>query len=150
MDRYAFDVRLTPDTPAEEVLEAIDAARMDEVARTRGVTIALRRTPGCPASYTPPGQPGFDAVLRATRAYWGREPVLLPLLGGTLPAYVFTEVLGLPAYWLPGAQSNNRQHDVNEHLLVEFSTLETCRLEHIVGRLIALHLMQEPHALLGE
>jgi len=44
--------------------------------------------------------------------------VILPLLGGTLPAYVFTEILGLPAYWLPGAQANNRQHDVNEHLHV--------------------------------
>ncbi|HZQ36311.1 MAG TPA: M20/M25/M40 family metallo-hydrolase [Dehalococcoidia bacterium] len=113
-----LDVRVTPDTPPDEVLAAIDDARLDEVARSRGVTIAMRRTPGCPASYTAPGSRGYAAVVAATRAYWGQEPVILPLLGGTLPAYVFTDVLGLPAYWLPGAQSNNRQHDVNEHLLV--------------------------------
>ncbi len=114
-----LDVRVTPDTPPDEVFDAIDAARLDEIARSRGVTIALQRTPGCPASYTAPGSRGYAAVIAATRAYWGQEPVILPLLGGTLPAYVFTDVLGLPSYWLPGAQSNNRQHDVNEHLLVE-------------------------------
>ncbi|HLZ73317.1 MAG TPA: M20/M25/M40 family metallo-hydrolase [Dehalococcoidia bacterium] len=114
-----LDVRVTPDTQPDEVLEAIEAARLDEVARSRGVTISMRRTPGCPASYTSPGERGYAAVVVATRAYWGQEPVILPLLGGTLPAYVFTDVLGLPAYWLPGAQSNNRQHDVNEHLLIE-------------------------------
>jgi acetylornithine deacetylase/succinyl-diaminopimelate desuccinylase-like protein len=113
------DVRLTPDTPAGVVEAALEETRAEEAARSPGVTIALRRTSLVPPSYTAPDRPEFAAIVNATRAYWGREPVLQPLVGGTLPNYVFTELLGLPAYWLPGAQPDNRQHDVNEHYLLE-------------------------------
>ncbi len=113
-----IDVRLTPDTPPDEVYAAIEDARIDEVARSRGVTISLRRSSTVPPSYTPPDRPEFEAIVAASRAYWDREPGVVPLLGGTLPNYVFTDLLGMPAYWLPGAQANNRQHDVNEHLLL--------------------------------
>jgi acetylornithine deacetylase/succinyl-diaminopimelate desuccinylase-like protein len=114
-----IDVRLTPDTPADAVEAALEAARIDEAARSPGVTIALRRTSLVPPSYTAPDRPEFAAIVNATRAYWGREPVVQPLFGGTGPNYVFTDLLGLPAYWLPGAQPDNRQHDVNEYYLLE-------------------------------
>ncbi|MER3420635.1 MAG: hypothetical protein C4290_09005 [Chloroflexota bacterium] len=39
-------------------------------------------------------------------------------MGGTLPAYVFTEVLRRPTFWLPAANSDNRQHDINEHYVL--------------------------------
>lgn len=114
-----IDVRLTPDTPPDEVFAAIEEARLDETARSGGVTIMVRRSEAVPPSYTPPARPEFAAIVNATRAYWGREPLVVPLLGGTLPNYVFTDQLGLPSYWLPGAQPDNRQHDVNEHYLLE-------------------------------
>lgn len=114
-----IDVRLTPDTPPDEVYAAIEDARMDEVARSRGVTISLRQTSVAPASYTAPDGAAFAQIVAASTDYWDREPNVVPLLGGTLPAFAFTDILGIPAYWLPGAQPNNRQHDVNEHLLLD-------------------------------
>jgi acetylornithine deacetylase/succinyl-diaminopimelate desuccinylase-like protein len=114
-----LDVRLTPDTPPDEVFAAIEEARLEETARSRGVTITVRRSEAVPPSYTPPERPEFAAIVNATRAYWGREPQMVPLVGGTLPNFVFTDLLGLPSYWLPGAQPDNRQHDVNEHYLLE-------------------------------
>lgn len=114
-----IDVRLTPDTPPDEVLAAIEAARGEEADRSAGVTLSLRGSEAVPPSYTPPDRPEFAAIVNATRAYWGREPVVVPLVGGTLPNYVFTDLLSLPSYWLPGAQPDNRQHDVNEHYLLE-------------------------------
>jgi hypothetical protein len=41
------------------------------------------------------------------------------LLGGTLPNDIFTGGLDLASYWLPAANSNNRQHDTNEHFVLE-------------------------------
>ncbi len=46
------------------------------------------------------------------------EPVALPILGGTLPLHVFTDVLGMPALWILGANSGNQQHDINEHYVL--------------------------------
>ncbi|MHB8578189.1 MAG: M20 family metallopeptidase [Dehalococcoidia bacterium] len=114
-----IDVRLTPDTPPDEVYAAIEDAKIDETARSRGVTISLRQTSVAPASYTAPDSAAFRRIVAASVDYWDREPQVVPLLGGTLPAFAFTDILGIPAYWLPGAQPNNRQHDVNEHLLLE-------------------------------
>ncbi|HZU75974.1 MAG TPA: M20/M25/M40 family metallo-hydrolase [Dehalococcoidia bacterium] len=113
------DIRLTPDTPIGEVAQAIEDARREEMARSRDVSVTARHNWGTPPSYTPPARPEFGGIVAATRSYWGTEPMIVPLLGGTLPAYVFTEMLGMPAYWLPAAQSNNRQHDVNEHLALD-------------------------------
>ena len=44
------------------------------------------------------------------------DAVALPTLGGTLPLWVFTETLGIPALWIPAANSDNQQHDVSETL----------------------------------
>ena len=43
----------------------------------------------------------------------------LPILGGTLPLHVFTDVLGMPCLWIPAANSDNQQHDVNEHFVLK-------------------------------
>ena len=54
--------------------------------------------------------------------YWQGDLRLIPLLGGTLPSDAFTDGLGLAAYWLPAANSNNRQHDTNEHFVLNTSS----------------------------
>jgi hypothetical protein len=35
-----------------------------------------------------------------------------------LPLWAFTETLGIPALWIPAANSDNQQHDVNEHFVL--------------------------------
>jgi acetylornithine deacetylase/succinyl-diaminopimelate desuccinylase-like protein len=115
-----IDVRLTPDTPHAEVLAALEEVVAVEQARAaKGVRFTLRRTALVPPSYTAPDRPEIAAIAGAGRDFWGVEPAVMPILGGTLPNYVFTDLLAMPAIWLPGAQPDNHQHDVNERLAID-------------------------------
>jgi acetylornithine deacetylase/succinyl-diaminopimelate desuccinylase-like protein len=112
-----LDVRLTPDTPLAAIEEIVKRAVADHQGRTTGITFTLR-TGGQPASYTSPARPEFGWLLRLLDEVGDTEPVAMPTLGGTLPAWVFTELLGIPSFWLPSANSDNQQHDVNEHYVL--------------------------------
>jgi len=109
-----LDIRLTPDTPVAAMRDLVQRAVADHQSRTPGITFTVEAD-GQPASYTSPARPEFGWLLRLLEEYGGEEPVALPILGGTLPLHVFTDVLGMPCLWIPAANSNNQQHDVNEH-----------------------------------
>jgi acetylornithine deacetylase/succinyl-diaminopimelate desuccinylase-like protein len=47
----------------------------------------------------------------------GKEPAVLPSLGGSLPNDVFADVLGLPTVWVPHSYASCSQHAPNEHML---------------------------------
>nr|GAJ37606.1 glutamate carboxypeptidase-like protein [Bradyrhizobium sp. DOA9] len=73
-------------------------------------------------SYTPatrldPHNPwalwAMNSIERSAR----KVPTLLPNLGGTLPNYVFSELLELPTLWIPHSYPACAQHGPNEHLL---------------------------------
>lgn len=46
----------------------------------------------------------------------GKQPAILPNLGGSLPNDIFTEVLGLRTIWVPHSYPGCSQHAPNEHL----------------------------------
>src|SRR5256886_14031204 len=112
-----LDIRLTPDTPPAAMAEIVERAAADHRTRTRGISFTVR-TSGQPASYTSPARPEFGWPLRLLEQQDDGEPVALPILGGTPPLHVFTDVLGIPALWIPAANSGNQQHDVNEHYVL--------------------------------
>ena len=76
--------------------------------------------------------PTRDELFRATRidpddpwVRWtvaslaqtsGKNPAVLPNLGGSLPNDIFTEALGLRAVWVPHSYPGCSQHAPNEHL----------------------------------
>jgi acetylornithine deacetylase/succinyl-diaminopimelate desuccinylase-like protein len=113
-----LDIRVTRDTPPaamERIVEQVVAAHRD---RTPGITFSVRFA-SQPASYTSPARPEFGWLLRLLAEHGDADPVALPTLGGTLPLWVFTETLGIPALWIPAANSDNQQHDVNEHFVLK-------------------------------
>jgi acetylornithine deacetylase/succinyl-diaminopimelate desuccinylase-like protein len=55
-------------------------------------------------------------VIAASRIGAGQEPLLFPCLGGSLPDYVFTKILGLPAFGTPYANADEANHAPNENL----------------------------------
>lgn len=126
-----LDLRLTPDTPPAVILAIVEEA----AAAQQGVDgIDFRVTSsGMPASYTSPERPEFDWLLNLLAESDTQEPVALPILGGTLPAYVFTDVLGVPAFWLPAANSDNQQHDINEHYVIRHFFQQSALYERIVS-----------------
>ncbi len=112
-----LDIRLTPDTPPAAVRQLVERAVADHGERAQGITFTAG-IDGQPASYTSPARPEFGWLLRLLAEEGGVEPVALPILGGTLPLHVFTEGLGIPTLWIPAANSDNQQHDVNEHYVL--------------------------------
>jgi len=55
--------------------------------------------------------------LSSLRKTTGKEPALLPNLGGSLPNDAFAELLNLPTVWVPHSYPACAQHAANEHLL---------------------------------
>lgn len=64
-----------------------------------------------------PDHPWARWAIDSLRATAGREPAVLPNLGGSLPNDVFAELLGLPTIWVPHSYPACSQHAPNEHVL---------------------------------
>jgi acetylornithine deacetylase/succinyl-diaminopimelate desuccinylase-like protein len=126
------DIRLTPDTSPEAMAALVHRAVADHVKAAEGVTFSVR-TDGQPASYTSPGRPEFAWLLRLLGEQGDGPPVALPILGGTLPTWVFTQLLGMPGFVIPSANSDNQQHDINEHYVLRHFFAQTRLYNQIVS-----------------
>lgn len=67
-------------------------------------------------SKTPMDSPYAEPIRKALRAARGVEPLLYPTLGASLPDYVFTKILGVPAFIVPYANADEANHAPNENL----------------------------------
>ena len=67
-------------------------------------------------SKTPMDAPFACAVKQAVKRGHGNDPLLYPVVGGSLPDYVFTKILGLPAYVTPYANADEANHAPNENM----------------------------------
>ena len=112
--------------------DLVQRAVADHQSRTPGITFSVEAD-GQPASYTSPARPEFGWLLRLLEEHGGEEPVALPILGGTLPLHVFSDVLGIPCLWIPAANSNNQQHDINEHYVLKHFYRQTTLYAAIVS-----------------
>ena len=127
-----LDIRVTPDTPPAAMEEIVTRVVADHRDRTPGITFTVRFA-SQPASYTSPTRPEFGWLLRLLEQHGDAEPVALPTLGGTLPLWVFTETLGIPALWIPAANSDNQQHDINEHYVLRHFFQQTALYADVVA-----------------
>ncbi|HUF65294.1 MAG TPA: M20/M25/M40 family metallo-hydrolase [Gemmatimonadaceae bacterium] len=78
----------------------------------------VRRGRGYPAARTRMDNPYSQAVIAGARRISGDELLLVPGLGGSLPLYLFTDVLARPAVTVPIANHDNNQHAANENLRI--------------------------------
>lgn len=104
------DVRLVAGQDPEAVLAAI---RRFAAARGYG-RIEIRGIKATPASRTPLDHPLVPLVKEAVGRGFGREPLVVPSLGGTTPDFVFTRLLGLPSIVVPLAPYDENNHAPNE------------------------------------
>jgi acetylornithine deacetylase/succinyl-diaminopimelate desuccinylase-like protein len=96
------------------VLESADEPLPDAL---RGHAVRVVGKSGYDAAKTPLDLPiSREIIAIVERAHGGRRAVLLPTLGGTVPMWAFTDILGLPTLLVPYANQNNRQHGPNEHM----------------------------------
>ena len=127
----SIDFRLVPDLTPARVRELVE-----EHVRRQGFTVvrdppdaAARRGAsklarlvwgaGYPALRTPMDTPSSRALVRVIEEASGGPIVALPMLGGSIPMYLFHEKLGAPVVGVPIANHDNNQHAANENLRLQ-------------------------------
>ncbi|MBK7658062.1 MAG: M20/M25/M40 family metallo-hydrolase [Betaproteobacteria bacterium] len=104
------DIRLVGGQDPAAVFAAIR-----KFAADRGYAgIEIRELKGTPPSRTSLDSPFVPMVRQAVADGFGREPLVVPSLGGTTPDFVFTKLLGLPSIVVPLAPYDENNHAPNE------------------------------------
>ena len=80
--------------------------------------VKVVRGRGYPAARTEMDLAIVRQIVAAAERAAGDALVLVPALGGSLPLYLFTDVLGKPAVIVPVANHDNNQHAPNENLRI--------------------------------
>ncbi|MCP4148272.1 MAG: M20/M25/M40 family metallo-hydrolase [bacterium] len=73
---------------------------------------------GYKASRTSMDLPAARRVLDALSGYYDTDTVCIPSLGGSLPIYIFEELLGVPIIGVPIANYDNNQHQADENIRI--------------------------------
>ena len=90
-----------------------------EEERLQHANIAvIRNGEGYNAQRTSMDLPISQAVIKAVRSTSSQEIVLMPSAGGSLPLYLFEEVLSVPPITIPVVNYDNNQHGENENLRI--------------------------------
>jgi len=78
----------------------------------------LEPTAGYPAVRVPADLPIVGRLAEAATVAAGRDAVIMPTLGGSLPLHDLVDVLDVPTVILPIANPDNNQHAANENLRI--------------------------------
>ena len=73
---------------------------------------------GFGASRTELDDPWAVWVRQSVERSTGQVPVIIPQMGGSICNDIFTDIMGLPAIWLPHSYTACSQHAPNEHVLI--------------------------------
>ncbi len=125
--KMTIDLRLVPDQKPERVRDSIesDLRRLgwtvvhsdpDSAMRSRNERIVkLDWSSGYPAFRSDmTSKPARAVIAAATKAANGKIAVL-PMMGGSVPIYLFNEALKIPIIGLPIVNHDNNQHAPNEN-----------------------------------
>lgn len=107
------DIRLVESQTVDEIAQKV--ARHIEL-HAPDVELVLQG--GMEPSRTRLDSPFAAPIREAITMAQGEEPLLVPAMGGSLPDYVFTKILGVPAFGTPYANPDESNHAPNENLEV--------------------------------
>jgi acetylornithine deacetylase/succinyl-diaminopimelate desuccinylase-like protein len=105
------DIRLVEAQTVEEIFAKVEAH-----VRRYAPEVEFIRRGGMEPSKTPLDSPFAGPIRQGILLAQGEEPLLIPALGGSLPDYVFTKILGVPAFTVPYANADEANHAPNENL----------------------------------
>jgi acetylornithine deacetylase/succinyl-diaminopimelate desuccinylase-like protein len=126
----ALDMRLVKNVTPEKQFERLVAhirkqgyyvidrePTADERVKYPRIATVLHAEKGYPATRTPIDLPVSQALLHVVDQAAGAPAVRMPVLGGSVPMYIF-ENLGLPVIGVPIVNFDNNQHSPNENLRI--------------------------------
>ncbi|MEO7912671.1 MAG: M20/M25/M40 family metallo-hydrolase [Roseiflexaceae bacterium] len=105
------DIRLVANQSIDEI-----AAKVAAHVAQHAPEVELISGGGMEPSKTPLDHPFAAAVLAAVGQGHEQDPLAIPAMGGSLPDYVFTKLLGVPAFVTPYANADEANHAPNENL----------------------------------
>ncbi len=98
----------------------LDREPTDEERLTHPNIATIRAATGYNAQRTSMDLPISKLVIQAVKATSDQEIVLMPSAGGSLPLYLFEEVLNTPPISVPVVNYDNNQHGENENVQLSF------------------------------
>lgn len=108
------DIRIVERQTADEIF-----AKVADHVRRVAPSVELVRHGSMDPSRTPLDSPFTEPLRSAIAHAQGQEPLLVPSLGASLPDYVFTKVLKMPAFAVPYANADESNHAPNENMEIE-------------------------------
>ena len=126
--RISLGFRLVPEQRPDRVRQLFEAqlaangwhvvhdSPADEVRRQHDRVVLVDWEGGYPAQRTPLDLAVSRAVVTAVGEGRGEEIIEVPTLGGSLPLYLFDEILGAPLIVVPMVNHDNNQHGKDENL----------------------------------
>jgi acetylornithine deacetylase/succinyl-diaminopimelate desuccinylase-like protein len=107
------DMRLVEAQTTEEIFAKVEAH-----VKKYAPGVEFVRQASMDPSKTPIESPFTEPIRQGIIAAQGQEPYLVPSMGGSLPDYVFTKILGIPAFLVPYANADEANHAPNENMEV--------------------------------
>jgi acetylornithine deacetylase/succinyl-diaminopimelate desuccinylase-like protein len=129
--RASIDFRMVPDQTPEHVRQTFEAyltkqgywithqAPTLDDRRQHPRVVFLEWGPGYKAAKTSMDLPVAKAVVASMESVSSAPVIRAPLLGGSVPMYLWTDVLKAPVIGLPIANHDNNQHGANENLRIQ-------------------------------
>ena len=129
--KVSLDLRLVPDQTPEDA-----RARIEAYLKSKGYTLIDHEpTPkermaaprllrmdwesGYPAWRTDMALPASKAVIAAADRAAGQPVIIMPMLGGSVPMYLFANVFDTPVIGVPIANHDDNQHAKDENLRLQ-------------------------------
>ncbi len=108
------DIRLVESQTADEIF-----AKVEKHVRRHAPSVTVIRQGSMDPSKTPLDSAFVAPISQAIEAVQNEAPILEPSAGGSLPNYVFTKVLGMPAFGVPYANPDEANHAPNENMEID-------------------------------
>ncbi|HKH49698.1 MAG TPA: M20/M25/M40 family metallo-hydrolase [Thermoanaerobaculia bacterium] len=127
----SIDFRLVPDLTPEIVREKLEAHLRQkgfwvvheepdlETRRAHPRIVRLLWGDGYPGARTSMDLPASRAVLQVVGEAVDGPLIRVPMLGGSVPMYLFTDALKVPVVAVPIVNHDNNQHAANENLRLQ-------------------------------
>jgi acetylornithine deacetylase/succinyl-diaminopimelate desuccinylase-like protein len=127
----SIDFRLVPDQTPEKVRERVEehlrrqgwflvrSAPDDATRLAHPKVLRVEWGSGYPSSRISMDLPVSRAVVKVLSDATGVPVVRLPTLGGSIPNYLFADILKTPVIGVPIANHDNNQHASNENLRIQ-------------------------------
>ncbi|WP_019412633.1 M20/M25/M40 family metallo-hydrolase [Paenisporosarcina sp. TG20] len=109
-----MDIRLVVDQDPDDIYEKFSAH-----VKKYAPDIEVKKLAAMKPSRTSSNLEIVDVITNAVRKAFRQEPVLQPSMGGSLPDYVWTDVLETPSIIIPYANFDEANHSPNEKIGVE-------------------------------